>query len=140
LFDIRWSAKNSQKIREPYNIAGDYINNKIDEGEKIYIISQNTTGFDYWVLRYTVWPNETNPNFTWSIGEKYDDGDIWTVDTDSSLWMDTLIEDNYTYVYICKCDNQFINKFKDLFESNSKIEDGKLYKIDVDKKLLTIVN
>lgn len=140
LFDIRWSAKNSHKIREPYNIAGDYINSKIDEDEKIYIISQNTTGFDYWVLRYTVWPNETNPNFTWSLGQKYYDSDIWTVDTDSSGWMETLIEDEYTYVYIYKCDNQFINRFKDLFEDASQIKDGQLYKLDVDKKLLTVVN
>jgi hypothetical protein len=140
LFNIRWYANDSALLREPYNIAGDYIKSKTDEDEKIYLISQNTNGFDYFILKYTIWPNETNANFTWSIGQKYNDGDVWTEYFDSSSWMEYLINEKFDYVYIYKSDDQFINQFKNLFEDTSQIESGKLYKLDVDKKLLTVVN
>ena len=123
--------------REPYILAEKQINEKLN-GTKasIYFISQADSGYDYWAFKFTCRDHISyiNTGMTWSIGEKYGEGDIWTKNINSTEWMNELSE-KYDYVYIYNADNKFINEFGKLFESN--IENNKLYKIDkINKKIV----
>ena len=138
VFNIRVSVNNSIGIRSPYLEAENKIKNNIDEDDKIYIISQNTTGFDFWVLRYSLRPNIINSG-CWSIGEKYYEGDIWTLKISSDEWMNNLIKDDFDYVYIYKSDQEFVKQFGELFNDDSKILNDSLFKVDKKRKKLKFV-
>lgn len=139
LYTLINSINESKTIREPYESAVKELSNIIDENDKVYIISQNTTGFDYWVLKYSLRPNEINKPNTWSIGEKYGAEDIWTAEYTKEEWMELLIKDNYDYVYIYKCDDQFIKQYSELFIDDKNINSQKLFKVVKDTKQLELV-
>lgn len=139
LYTLISSINESKTIREPYESAVKELSNIIDGNDKVYIISQNTTGFDYWVLKYSLRPNEINKPNTWSIGEKYGTEDIWTAEYTKEEWMELLIKDNYDYVYIYKCDDQFIKQYSELFIDDKNINSQKLFKVVKDTKQLELV-
>lgn len=139
VFYIRKSVSESIGIRSPYMQAENKIKSNISEEDKIYIISQNTTGFDYWVLRYSLRPNVINSGYSWSIGEKYYKEDLWTLEINSDEWMNTLIEQNFDYVYIYKSDEAFVKQFGVLFNDTSKILSDSLFKLDKKSKKLKFV-
>jgi hypothetical protein len=139
LLGIRYTVGESVAFRKPYESAIDTIDEKIDNDDKVYIISQNTSGYDYWVLRYTLRPNMINEASTWSIGTKYGEGDIWTKEFTQEEWMDKLVEEDYDFVYLYKCDNQFKDEFQNLFIDASDIEDRTLYKVETKSRKLELV-
>jgi len=68
-------------VRAKYNNIVNKINEECGGKSRIYFISQEDSGFDYWVTRFSVRPNIINngySEFSWSIGEPFYDGDIWT--------------------------------------------------------------
>lgn len=134
------SVSKSQEVREPYELAVKEISYEVDGDDKIYVISQNTTGLDYWTLKYVLRPNQINENYSWSIGEKYYEGDIWTAEYTPSEWMNELIKSKYDYVYIYKCDAQFIEQFSDLFINPDDIENKTLFKVNTKKQKLNLVS
>lgn len=139
LLGIRYTVGESVDFREPYESAIDAIDEKIDDDDKVYIISQNTSGYDYWVLRYTLRPNMINEASTWSIGTKYGEEDIWTKEFTQEEWMDKLVEDDYDFVYLYKCDNQFKDEFQSLFVDASDIDERSLFKVETETRKLELV-
>lgn len=128
IFTIRNSVDDSIAIRKNYDVATTKIKNNTENNDKIYVISQNTTGFDYWVIRFSVRPNQINSG-AWSIGNKYYEKDIWTLQINAEKWYYNLINDNYDYVYIYKCDENFVTQFSSLFEDTEQIKNNSLYRI-----------
>ena len=138
IINIQNSIEDSIRIRSDYDRVAEYVHTKINKDDKVYIISQNSTGFDHRVLKYNLRPNQTNSNLSWSIGEKYYEEDRWTLEIKSNQWMNDL-KDNYDYVYIFKCDEQFINLFSDVFENVDTIGSQRLYKVNKEKMYLEYV-
>ena len=65
------AAQTSQKLKDGYYGALK-IQNKLDyTKDRVYVISQNSNGLDYWVLRNMFTPVQINANYTWSIGVNY---------------------------------------------------------------------
>ena len=130
---------NTISKRNTYVEHVENINNKVNSQSKVYLIIQNTTGYDYWVMRYSLRPMRINDNFSWSIGSSYYDGDIWTKRIDTKTWINQLIDENYEYVYLFNVDNQFIDEFGVLFDSIENVKNNSLFRINYDKMLLELV-
>lgn len=138
-FAIRYTVREAMNVREPYETAIANLPEEIDGDDKIYVLSQNTSGFDYWVLKYSLRPNEINENNTWSIGKPYNKEDIWTRNYSQTEWMNKLIEEEYDYVYIYKADNQFISQYAELFITTEDIDEQTLFIVDKKIKKLKLV-
>lgn len=127
----------SNEVRSPYNKIV-HAANKINKGEKVYFISTDTNGFDYWVARFNFTPVKLNNNNSWSIGLKpYNENDIWTRIITAEEWSNELAKE-YSYVYIYKADNEFINVYGELFEDTDDIESNTLFKIENNNKSVTL--
>jgi hypothetical protein len=106
---------------------------KIPEGSKVYIITQHTVGFEYYVLRYEMVGAQFGKN-AFSIGVPYGEGDAWTDPTmDAEKWSMTLRD--YDYVVLYNTMDSFDKEYSSLFESGV-VEPNSVYKI---KKLVNSV-
>jgi hypothetical protein len=99
----------------------------IEPGDKVWIIAQHTTGFEYWVLRYSLMENETNSD-SWSIGAKADENDVWTVEKSASEWAKELAD--YDYVVVLRSSDNFTEKFGELFENQAELIDDAVFAVD----------
>jgi hypothetical protein len=96
----------------------------IEPGDKVWIIAQHTTGFEYWVLRYSLMENETNSD-SWSIGAKADENDVWTVEKSASEWGDDLRDFDYVLVY--RATESLVSDFGELFAEPSELQDSTVF-------------
>jgi hypothetical protein len=114
--------------RSSYLIYQQYIDKYVDKNSKLYFISNESKGMDYFTAKYLSAPIKINPGSSWSIGEKYGEEDVWTLEITSEDWERELLN-NYDYVYLFKVDDKFISQFGKLFDSK-EIHDNQLYKVD----------
>ena len=99
----------------------------IEPGDRVWIIAQHTTGFEYWVLRYSLMENETNSG-TWSLGSKADENDVWTVEKSASEWAQDLAD--YDYVVVLNSTDSFTEKFGELFENQAELMGNAVFAVD----------
>lgn len=121
-------------IRSEYNELIEKIE-KVDENSNIYIISQESSGFDFWVLRYGIRPRTVNDGAGWSIGEKFYEGDIWTYEKTPDEWQEELFE-KYDYVALYNINDYFIENYAVLFERKEDIKANELFFVNRETKLL----
>lgn len=121
------SNHDKQKQRAPYEDIKRYNNILNPKTDKVYIVAQNTSGFDYWVLRYNLTPVKASPVSTWSLGEPYSKADIWTIKKTPIEWSRDLA--NYTYVYLYDVDSRFINDYGRLFKDQLGIKNTSMYRV-----------
>lgn len=125
----------SIEAREPYEQLRQTIEEHCDGNDRIYFISQETTGFDYWVSRYNARPNSFNSNFTWSIGTTFYVGDVWTKKTTPQEWH-ALLMSQYDYVALYKVNDYFLANYGHLFADPENIETNALYFLNKSTGLL----
>ena len=134
---------NTQMVRKDYINSANSIRKKIDKKKKykFYIIVQNSSGIDKWILRYEIRDilKEMNEGFNWSLGEKYDDDDIWTLNISKNEFKNILFKEKYDYVFLYRVDNKFINRYGSIFDYD-KIKSGQLYKVNRSNNKIEIVN
>ncbi|MGE5455573.1 MAG: hypothetical protein ACM3O4_00495 [Ignavibacteriales bacterium] len=124
---------NTHDIRNSYKQFKNMVDKYVTNDNNIYFISTNDNGFDFYVANYEITPKKMNVNYAWSIGKKYSEDDIWTVLKTTESWKKELIE-NYDFVYLFDIDQQFVDQYGQLFNSN--IEDNQLYKVNKDNKVI----
>lgn len=132
---LQTSSNNSRRaIRLPYEAVEQYSSLLNPKKDKVYVISQDSNGLDYYILRYDLTPvriqNQPIKPLTdvaWSLGSPYSANDLWTVNASPEEWSNSL--NNFTYVYLYKIDSQFINSYGQLFDSVSVIKDKTMYRI-----------
>jgi len=101
----------------------------IAPGDKVWIIAQHTSGFEYWVIRYSLMENKANSGF-WSIGSRSDESDVWTAEKTDAEWAEEL--KGYDYVLIFKSTESFASEFRRLFEEPQEVSAGRVFKV-IDK-------
>ena len=112
-------------------VYSDTLDEIVDfEKDKVYLILQGTNGAGYWSIKYYANPLKTNGNFSWSIGSKASEGDVWTKPMSANEWYDILINENYDYVYVVCTNDSFINEFGSLFENQSDIQNNTIFRVD----------
>ena len=104
---------------------------KKDEKYKFYIIIQNSRGAEKWILRYEMRDilRGMNEGFSWSLGKKYNDNDVWTLNVSKNKFKKILIDEKYDYVYLYKIDKKFVKLYGELFDCD-KLKNRQLYKVD----------
>jgi len=140
--NARQQVKATQESRSNFDNLVKIKNECIKDTSSIYFVATNTVGAEFYIAKYELTPHQINyDNFGWSIGIPYYEGDIWTKNITCEKWKEDLIE-NYDYVYLHIIDEQFIELYGDLFNSNS-IQNNQLYKVnkDVDtEKILSLIS
>ncbi len=131
----------SLSTREPYqNIVND-ITTHCEEDSHIFFISQESSGFDYWVTRYSVRPKLIDNSKTWSLGEKpFYSSDIWTSNKSPEELKQLLVQSKYDYVAIYKKNDYFIKTYSCLFENASEIDNNTLFWFNPESLLLERVD
>lgn len=97
------------------------------EEDHIFVISQDTAGFDNYILRYLTIPRYFN-NYWYSLGAPYDEtGSEFTKDITPEEWEAELHKWDYLYLY--HIDDQFLEKYTGVFDEPDQLRDGQLYRI-----------
>jgi hypothetical protein len=99
------------------------------KSDKVYFVSQNSNGIDYWIARYSVTPMQISPAFTWSLTAPGTDGVEMSVQMSAKSWAEELKKE-YTYVYLFSVDDNFKKEYGCLFENIDVIQNDTLYSIN----------
>ncbi len=95
--------------------------------DDVWIISQYTQGFEYYVLKYELLPASVGP-VPFSIGSPYGEDDIWTDSTiDSEKWNKML--DKYDFVYVNYVTDSYISEFGSLYDDPESLASPGFYKV-----------
>lgn len=129
-------AKTLRSEYEKTLIFNDFMN--ADE-DRIYFISQGSTGLDYWITRHNVTPLQLNRPFSWSIlTDQVNERDPLNRVISVSDWEEQL-KASYTYVYLHSVDDRFKDSYGSLFLDDSSISDLTLYQVTTDREDLVLI-
>jgi hypothetical protein len=140
----RVSVSYSKQQIAPYaqqcDMVMDYLDAQGSAPEtKVYLIAQESTGFEYYYLHSSLRPYLVDNVFAWSLGEPFYDGDIWTKTETCSQLQETLQTGDYEYVLLYHVNDYFRENFSAAFADPSNLTDGQLYAMDETTGLLTLV-
>ena len=88
------------------------VRKHIKPGEKVYFIAQNTNGYERQLFDYAMVPYA--PNDCWSVGKRYNEGDVWTCDRPLEMLLQS-----FNYLAIYQADDAFWANNRDLFAADS---------------------
>lgn len=135
-FVSRTSVTESKQVRLVYDSLGGKVQRSIGKQQaNVYLISQATSGLDYWTMRYILRPYTVNEPFSWSIGEPFFDGDIWTKEMTVAEWQDKLVS-KYDYVILLQVNEYFTQHFSFAFEDPSEVAEDGIYRVNRQTHLL----
>ena len=100
----------------------DEVRKHIKQDEKVYFIAQNTNGYERHLFDYAMLPYP--PVDCWSIGKKYDAGDVWSCDRPLGFFLQ-----GYAYVAIYHADARFWAENAELFAPEGRGKESGVYKI-----------
>lgn len=110
--------------------------NRVDaENDRVFIVLQNTHGYEYHSFLFDTMPLQINPPYSWSIGEPYPPScsggeENWTWAIDADEFLAHLRDEDYEYVYLAHIDDQFIRQFGHAFQGGGELDDGALYTVN----------
>lgn len=110
--------------RKATQALSDQVREFIKPGEKVYFLAQNTNGYERHLFDYAMLPYP--PNDCWSVGKKYNEGDVWTCDRP----LGQLIKD-YAYLAIYAADERFWKENANMFEAAGVGRAQGVYKINI---------
>ena len=114
--------------------TGKFLQAKIKDSERVYVIYQNTDGYEFNLLRFQITPIRTNLLWEWSLGMPYSETDYFTYNISKGYWEKKLIKERYDYVYFAKVDKQFVDKYGPLFNGKTPKElQNSLYRVKKNK-------
>ncbi|MCX6809782.1 MAG: hypothetical protein NTZ65_03500 [Candidatus Berkelbacteria bacterium] len=126
-----------QMIAAPTNLTrektkkfSDYINANTEAGSKVWLIYQNTNGWECMMVRYDIVPRRMNGGSgNWSLGEKYGPQDVWTNGMPKETWSTQLLDEKYDYVFLAKVDDNFWTHYEGLFEDPIGAKSKQLFRV-----------
>lgn len=134
----RSAVVNSIAIRQPYeSVISSFKQFDKPQEEKIWVISQEDKGLDFWIMRYSMRPNRVDNSWAWSIGEPFYDGDIWTRSINAQEWQNLLAE-GYDYVILYNINDYFVESFATVFAHPEDIQKNAIYRFNKKTMMLEI--
>ncbi len=141
IFNSFYQLGDTIYLRSQYNLSNEKITEELkQEKKRIYFISEDDTGIDYWTLKFVNRNNLSSINKagTFSIGlAPYNEKDIYTIIVNPSEWQEDL-KNNFDYVYLYDIDEVFINTYASLFYNIKDIQDNTLFKVDENGRLFKV--
>ncbi|NLK65034.1 MAG: hypothetical protein GX289_08060 [Tissierellia bacterium] len=125
-------------IRAELDELKNIINTHCDGDDKIYYISQESNGYDFYVTKFNARSNwVANDGFTgWSLGGPFYEGDIWYISISAEELMQKLIGKGCNYLAIYRANDYFIENYADIFVNADEIKDNSLYSVNKEEGLL----
>ena len=136
--DNKTSIQNTISTRAKYSQIRKY-KSILNKDDTVYYISCGSKGYDYHVSRYELIPYELESMPSWSLGTERYEGDIWSRNISLESLKSTFINNNVTYVYIFNADETFKEIYFELFESKNNIKNKTMYKVEMEKENLKLV-
>lgn len=116
-----------REVRDPIKTLAEKTKSLVPPNSKVWFLEQESDGFEFWIFRYEMIPHLAVPELSWSIGEPYSKGDLWTRKVTASQLRDELR--SFDYVVIGRADPKFWEQFGTLFR-NVKYEPGQgIYRV-----------
>lgn len=135
---------NRESVGDQYGAQGQYESfvramNEITDGEEkhVWIITQESAGYEFWILRYGIRPANGEINVGFSISDHTKSlypGDIWTIVVPAEEWREKLKD--YDYVMILTADDVFREDYAALFRNPAEIEDRTIFAVNHETNLL----
>lgn len=123
-------AASTELVREKTRPFSNEINANTEVGSKIWVIYQNTNGWECMMMRYDIVPRIMNGGSgNWSLGDKYGPSDVWTNSMDKATWSSQLLDEKYDYVFLAYADENFWNYHSSIFEDSIAAKNHKLFKV-----------
>ena len=133
----RASIESGVAFRARYEEMWKKIEATCDGNDNIYFISQGDNGFDYWVNRFNARPNNIpvydRTGWSWSLGEPFYDGDIWTKDIPPENFQEVLIS-NCDYLAVFRTNDYFNEHYGSLFAG--EIKNQSIYRVNKETGLM----
>ena len=135
--------KSSNDFRAGYDVVKK-VEKKLKSQDKVYIVSENNDGLDYFVTRYSISPAHTQTRadaqkwseVSWDLGTKTDTSLGIRREIGSQDWMDYMIQNGFNYVFIFRNSDQFVSEYSDIFEQTPTSQS--LYRIDEQSRKLVL--
>lgn len=118
---IQIDAASFEKMKKAKALALE-VRKSIKPGEKVYFLAQNSNGYERHLFDYAMVPFPHSE--CWSIGKKYNEGDVWTCDQPLGF----LVKD-YDYLAIYHADERFWNDNRPLFSPDGQGRESGVYKV-----------
>jgi len=106
------------QIRKSMEPMLQFLDQHVTLDQRVYIITQNSTGFAYWIIRYELAPRPPSNVFGYAFGEKYCARDIWTNPVLPMVWAKRLIDEKFDFVLISQSDAKFWKTYEGLFKAD----------------------
>lgn len=97
--------------------------------DRVMVIAQHTSGFEYWILRYEFLPTAVVK--PWSIGSPSGPGDLWTDQSIDAMNFQKLLA-NLDYVLIWTATESLREEFAEYFDQ-ANLEPGDLFRVIPDE-------
>lgn len=126
------AAQSTNIVREKTRAVSDTINFNTESSNKIWVIYQNTNGWECMMVRYDIVPRRMNGGGgNWSLGDKYGPGDVWTTNLSKEEWSSQLLDEGYDYVYLAQTDDNFWSHYSELFKDPIGAKSHKLFRVEL---------
>lgn len=134
----RESVAQSEEARQDYvDVCDRFYAIAPEEPQRIYLISQEDSGFDYQMLHYLLRPHILTIGPSWSLGTAASEADQWSREYSPQQWQEELVE-KYDYVLIYRLNDQFVQNYGHLFENREDIREQGIYAVDRSSGLLKL--
>lgn len=128
-------VRSSSDTRELYLPLANKIRSHCTKDSKIWVISQEDLGYDYWVLHFEARPSWALTEASgWNLGGPFH-GEVETRQLTPKEWKDILIQEGYTHVALYKLNDYFIKTYSVLFDDPDDMENNSLFKLGEDGML-----
>lgn len=96
----------------------------IKQGQKAYFVAQHSNGEERIMFYYAMLPHTSSMGWCWSLGKKYDSGDVWTCEKRLPELLD-----GYDYLALYRSDKQFMDQEAELFDLTNDEQASGIYEI-----------
>lgn len=128
----------SHDVRAVYKPLENMIKDNCDVDDKVYFLSRGDKVYNGLLIKFVSRPILVTHNGD-SLGPEYFEGDIWSVNIAPDEWMDSLIDEDFSYVAIFRAGADFADNYGSCFDDPSQIKDNTLFRLDkTHRKLLLI--
>jgi len=117
----------------------DNIHNKIEkllpymeEDSRVWVIWQNSNGFEFHIIRYLIAPRTSQDLLKWSVENLYSTSDEWTYNISPENLRKEIVDNNYSYVLVASAGSQFWEEYGGLFCNQYSGKDFHLFKVEID--------